>query len=494
MTEYEKYELEQEMLGEDPEEMPEDAFQGKQKHGQKKEKGKFWKGVLVGSLVTAFGGLLVVALAAGIWVVGRSVKAQEQFGVNPETAQESVGGSLDMEAISSKLKGIEQAIDMYFLFDEKDPEEAAKEKTMSAEDWIYTAYVMSFGDPYSSYYTVEDYQTLMDNTEGEYCGVGILVSQNVYTGVINILKVFKDAPAKEAGVLPGDILTGVDGLDVTGMDLSIVVSDHIKGEEGTNVTLTVYRESENEYLDLTMMRAIVQHPTVEYEMLADHVGYINLSSFEDVSANQFAAAVEDLEKQGMTELVLDIRNNTGGVVTAAEDIADYILPDGKDIVSFKGKGVADSTAVSRDGHQLDIPVAVLVNGQSASASEILSGCLGYHDSAVIVGTKTFGKGIAQGIFEIPDGSALKLTTAYYYLPSGECIHEKGIEPDVKVELKEELETMVEIPKDEDNQLQTAIAVLKEGEDVVKARLEAERAAAEAKAENEPEDAKKPDAE
>lgn len=484
MTEYEKNEIEQEMLGEDPANMQEDEFPEEPKRRRKEEKGKFWKGVLVGSLVTAFSGLLVVALAAGIWVVGRSVKTQEQSGVIQNAALEEAYTGLDMSVIGPKLKGIEEAINTYFLFDEEDPEEAAKEKTMSAEDWIYTAYVMSFGDPYSSYYTADDYQTLMDNTEGEYCGVGILVSQNVYTGVINILKVFKDAPAKTAGVLPGDILTGVDGLDVTGMDLSIVVSDHIKGEEGTDVTLTVYRESENEYLDLTMTRAIVQHPTVEYEMMADNVGYINLSSFEDVSGAQFAAAVEDLEAQGMTELVLDIRNNTGGVVTAAEEIADYILPDGKDIVSFKGKGVPDSTAVSKDGHQLDIPMVVLVNGESASASEILSGCLGYHDSAVIVGTKTFGKGIAQGIFAIPDGSALKLTTAYYYLPSGECIHKEGIEPDVVVELNEGLETMVEIPKDQDNQLQTAIAVLKEGEAVVKARLEEEKAAAEAAAEAE----------
>ena len=202
-------------------------------------------------------------------------------------------------------------------------------------------------------------------------------------------------------------------------------------------------------------------------------------------------------KEDVTEIIMNIKSlaikNTSatsepktayieyegeGVVTAAEDIADYILPDGKDIVSFKGKGIEDSTDVSRDRHQLDMPMAVLVNGQSASASEILSGALGYHDAAVIVGTKTFGKGIAQGMFSIPDGSALKLTTAYYYLPSGECIHEKGIEPDVEVELLEELETMVEIPKEKDNQLQAAIAVLLEGEDVVKERLEAEKKALE----------------
>ena len=473
MTEFEKNELEQT----ESEEKESDA-QTHKNNKRRESKGKFWKGVLVGSLVTCFCGILVVALAAGIWVVGRSVKVQEDIHAAHDIPLAEPDNSLDMSVIGPKLKGIEQAIDTYFLFDENDEDEDAKKATMSAEDWIYTAYVMSFGDPYSSYYTAEDYKTLMDNTEGEYCGVGVLVSQNVYTGVITVLKVFKDAPADIAGMLPGDLITAVGDVDVVGMDLSLVVSDHIKGEEGTDVTVTVFRESENDYIDLTMTRAIVQHPTVEHEMLANNIGYINLSSFEDVSGDQFAAAVEDLENQGMEALVLDIRNNSGGVVSAAEDIADYILPDGKEIVSFKGKAVEDSTSVSGDKHQMDIPIAVLVNGQSASASEILSGALGYHDSAVIVGTRTFGKGIAQGIFTIPDGRALKLTTAYYYLPSGECIHEKGIEPDVEVELNEELETMVEIPKADDNQLQAAIQVLLEGEEAVKARLEAEATKAE----------------
>ncbi len=456
----------------------------KHENENRESKGKFWKGVLTGALVTAFGGILAVAIAAGIWVVGRSANVQEPYHAASDIPLAEPDDSLDMLVIGPKLKGIEQAIDQYFLFDDKNKEEDAKEKTMSAEDWIYTAYVMSFGDPYSSYYTAEDYQALMDSTEGEYCGVGVLVSQNVYTGVINVLKVFKDAPADVAGMLPGDIITAVDGLDVIGMDLSLVVSDHIKGEEGTDVIVTVFRESENDYIDLVMTRAIVQHPTVEYEMLESNVGYVNLSSFEDVSTDQFITAVEDLESQGMEAMVLDLRNNTGGVVTAAEAIADYILPDGKEIVSFKGKAVPDSTEVANDGHQMDIPMVVLVNGQSASASEIVSGCLGYHGSATIVGTKTFGKGIAQGIFEIQDGSALKLTTAYYYLPSGECIHEEGIEPDVEVVLKDGLETLVEIPKEEDNQLQAAVDVLLEGEAAVKARLEAEKASEEAAAETE----------
>lgn len=442
---------------------------------RKSTNGKFWKGVLTGSLVTAFIGILVVMLAAGIWLVGRSVKTQKvqdsQVAEDADQNHSHTDDSLDMSVVGPKLKYIEQMLNKYFLFDE-DEEDEASEKNLSAEDWIYTAYVMSFGDPYTSYYTAENYESMMEEIDGEYCGVGVLVSQNVYTGVIQVLKVFKDAPADVAGMLPGDQITAVDGESVIGMDLSLVVSEHIKGEEGTDVVVSVYRASEEEYLNLTMTRAIVQNPTVEHEMLDDHIGYINLSSFEDVSTEQFISAVEELESLGMEALVLDIRNNSGGLVTTAEAIADYILPDGKEVVSFKGKAVEDSTYLAKDGHQMDIPMAVLVNGQSASASEILSGALGYHDSAVIVGTRTFGKGIAQGIFELPDGSAVKLTTAYYYLPSGECIHEKGVEPDVEVELEEELKTLVEIPKEDDNQLQTAIRVLLEGEDAVKASLEA----------------------
>ncbi|MBQ6855725.1 MAG: S41 family peptidase, partial [Lachnospiraceae bacterium] len=236
-------------------------------------------------------------------------------------------------------------------------------------------------------------------------------------------------------------------------------SDHIKGEEGTDVTITVYRDTADEYLDLPMVRAVVQNPTVEFEMLDDQVGYISLSSFEEVSVEQFKKAVDALEADGMKGLVLDLRNNGGGLVSAAESIADYMLPEGDVVVSFKGKGLPESVYVTSDEHQVDVPIVVLVNEESASASEVLTGALKDNDYATVVGTTTFGKGIAQGLFPMPDGSALKLTTAYYYFPSGECIHEIGIKPDVEVELEEELKSLVEIPKEDDNQLQRAVEVL-----------------------------------
>ena len=439
---------------------------------ERETKNKFWKGVLVGALVMAFCGLLVVGLAAGIWLVGRGAKIKEGSGLQTSITEQQEGVvevddyELDMAVIGPKLKYIEQLIDQYYLFDEDEERE-------NPIDWIYSGYVYSLQDPYSSYYTAEEYQSLMESAEGEYCGIGVMVSQNVYTGIVTVVKVFKGAPAEVAGMLPGDIITAVGDIDISGMDLSLVVSDHIKGEEGTEVSLTVYRDSTGEYIDMTMERAVVQNPTVEYEMLDNQIGYVYLSSIEEVSTEQFIKAVEDLEEQEMESLILDLRNNGGGVVTAAEGISDYLIEDGKTIVSFKGKGVQDSTYVAKDGHEIEVPMVVLVNEQSASASEVLTGALRDNDTAIVVGTKTFGKGIAQGIFPIPDGSAVKLTTAYYYVPSGECIHKIGIEPDVAVELDEELKSMVEIPKEEDNQLQVAIDVLLEGEKVVKERLETE---------------------
>lgn len=439
---------------------------------ERETKNKFWKGVLVGALVTAFSGLIAVGMAAGIWIVARGVNVDQSAQV--QAADEGNGdGKLDMAKIGPKLNYMQELINQYFLFDEEEREDP--------EEWIYSGLVYSLQDPYSVYYTPEEYESVVESNEGEYCGIGVQVSQNVYTGIITVVKVFKGTPAEKAGMLPGDILTAVGDMDVSGLDLSLLVSDYIKGEEGTEVSLTVYRESTEDYVEMTMERAMVENPTVEYTMLENKIGYISLSSFEEVSGDQFKKAVDSLEGEGMEGLVVDLRNNGGGVVNAAKAIADYLLPEGDAIVSFKGKGVPDSSFSSEDGHQVDVPIVVLVNGQSASASEVLTGALKDNDWGTVVGTKTFGKGIAQGVFPMMDGSAVKLTTAYYYVPSGECIHELGIEPDVEVELREDLRSMIEIPKDEDNQLKAAVGVLLRGTDAVKKELEALEETAEADA-------------
>lgn len=440
---------------------------------EKETKNKFWKGVLVGALVTAFAGFAVVGFATGIWIIGRRTSESQSIQATGTDANK-----LDMKKIEPKLQYMEALIDKYFLFDENMTEEEQK-KNGTAEDWIYRGYMYSLNDPYSVYYDKDEYTSLNEENSGTYCGIGVQVSQNVYTGIITAVKVFKDSPAQEAGMFPGDILYKVEDIEATGEDLSLLVSDHIRGEEGTKVHLTVYRQSTDEYVEMDVERRMVENPTVEYEMLENKAGYISLSSFEEVSSEQFKKAVDDLTAQGMEKLIVDLRNNGGGVVQAAKEIADYLLPDGKTIVSFKGKGIDDSTYSSDDGHEVDVPIVLLVNGESASASEVLTGALKDNNWATIVGEKTFGKGIAQGVFNLPDGSGLKLTTAYYYTPSGECIHKLGIEPDVTVALAEDLKSKIEIPKDEDNQLQTALEVFGEGVDAVKAKISEETGETEA---------------
>lgn len=438
------------------------------KENGREGRSRFWKGALAGSLVTAFVVLAAVGMAAGIWIMGRQTQETRQA-VLPEPEGEY---GLDMGRLAPKLGYMQQLIDQYYLFDEDEERE-------NPEDWIYTGYVYSLQDPYSTYYTAEEYESVQESSNGEYCGIGVQVSQNVNTGIITVIRVFKDSPADKAGMRPGDVITGVGDVDAAGMDLSILVSDHIKGEEGTEVTVTVFRESIEDSLDLTMTREIVENPTVEYDLLEDNVGYISISAFEEVTGDQFKTAADSLLGKGAKSLIIDLRNNGGGVVIASTDIADYLLPDGKTIVSFKGKGVDDSVKITEDGHQVDVPIILLVNGESASASEVLTGALKDNGWATVVGTKTFGKGIAQGIFDLPDGSALKLTTAYYYVPSGECIHEVGIEPDLLVELDEGLESMIEIPREQDNQLKAAMDVAVNGLEEAEKRVEESAAALEA---------------
>ena len=428
-------------------------------------KNKFWKGALVGALLTAFAGLIIVGMSLGIFLIGRTAIDGPQQAAESNQA-ENQNGSLDVNRITKKITTLQQIIDKYYLFDED---------TTQVEDWIYKGMMFGLNDPYTTYYTAEEYQKLNEDTEGEYHGIGVMISQNRGTGLITVIKVFKDTPAAEAGMRPGDILYKVGDMEVTGMDMDILVKDYIKGKDGSEVELTVFRQDEGEYVDLKMERRNVTVQTVEYQMLEDHVGYIAVSQFDVVTADQFKAAVDDLEKQGMKKLVVDLRNNPGGVLGTVVDMLDYILPDDlaiegdKDLVRTNpeatllvymadknGKGEQEYAS---DGHSLDIPMAVLVNGESASASEVFTGAMKDYGRATIVGTKTFGKGIVQNLIPLDNGTAIKMTTAHYYTPSGFDLHGKGIEPDVEVELKEELRNQITVDVKEDNQIEAALKAL-----------------------------------
>lgn len=435
---------------------------------ENKNKSRFWEGVLTGALLMALVGLIIAGVTIGMSVVGRSVLNSRDVQTQAESSE---NGGLNMNRIEKKMSLIQAVIDRYFLFDE-DLEQV--------EEGIYSGLMSGLGDPYSVYYTEEEYDLLMEDTEGVYCGIGAMISQDRTTGIMTIIKVFENTPALEAGLQPGDIIYMVDGEDVTALELDLVVNKYVKGEENTEVTLTVLRGTE--YVELTMTRRLVETPTVEYQMLENHIGYIVVSQFDMVTASQFIAAAEDLESQGMEKLIIDLRENPGGVIDAAVDMLAYILPEdqmngmlvytedkngkgdrffSKDgqILAESDNGTPNSNYPKEDGHEMDLPIAVLVNENSASCSELFTGALMDYDWATVVGTKTFGKGIVQSLVPLGDGSAVKLTVSRYYTPSGFNLHEVGLTPDVEVELSDELKTQAVITLEEDNQLQAAIEAL-----------------------------------
>ncbi len=359
---------------------------------------------------------------------------------------------------------------------EKDGEKAFLEKANSLEALIHKYYwedveeddlyegmyqgmLWSLGDPYSCYYTKEDYAALMEEIEGTYCGIGALVSQNASTKVITIVRPFVDGPAYKAGMLPGDILTKIDGEDVSAWDIDLAVK-HMKGEQGTIVEVEVWRSSVGEYVDLTITRDLVEVETVTYEMLDDSIGYIYVMQFDEITTQQFETALNALNEQGMKGLIVDIRDNGGGLLTTVCDMLDMFLEEDDLIVYTLDKYDTKEEIFAHEGSIETLPMAVLVNGYSASASEIFSGALQDYGLATIVGTQSFGKGIVQSIIPLTDGSAVKLTVSTYYTPDGRNIHGTGITPDVVVELAEELRQKPVVPLSEDNQVQAAVAEVK----------------------------------
>ena len=442
---------------------------------EKKNKNRFWTGVLVGALVTAFAGLVIVGIAAGISIIGHTVMDGQSMAGIIESSGNPEEEALNLQRIGNKLDLLEQVVDDYFLFEED-------VDTEQMEAGIYKGMLAGLEDPYTTYYTAEEYRAMTEETEGVYCGIGVQVSQNLETGIITILRVFPGSPAEEAGLKKGDILYKVGALDVYDQELDTLVSQYIRGEEGTFVDLTVLRDGEE--ISATVERRMVESVTVEAQLLPDKTGYVMVTQFDLVTADQFISAGDSLEKQGMERLVIDLRDNPGGVVDACVKMAAYLLPEDQyegTILStadkngkgdryycqggkllFEGSGSNPEYPMD-DGHELDMPIAVLINGMSASASEVFAGALRDYGMATLVGTTSFGKGIVQALLPLDDGSAVKVTIAHYYTPAGHDIHKKGLEPDVEIELEldEDLIGQYDVPLDRDNQVQKAIEVLKQ---------------------------------
>ena len=356
------------------------------------------------------------------------------------------GEILSDMAFTQKIKYLEKMIDQEYLGDIN---------TDDLEEGVYSGLIYGLGDVYSRYYTKEQYEQENATTEGSYVGIGVSMQANADGGV-QIVECYKGSTAEEAGLKSGDVITAIDGEDITDAELSDVVSI-IKENKNKEIVLTVQRQGEDTQ-EITVKVSDVELPSVFGEMLDDDTGYIQITEFKGVTAEQYEKVFADLKDQGMKKLVVDLRDNPGGLLNIVCDILRDILPEGL-IVYTEDKNGNRSEETCDGKNPLDMPLAVLVNGNSASASEIFAGAVKDYGIGTIVGTTTYGKGVVQSIRQLSDGSAVKLTIADYYTPKGKSINKTGIKPDVEVEPDPELVNKDEITHDEDNQLQEALKVL-----------------------------------
>lgn len=351
-----------------------------------------------------------------------------------------------------KIEVLEELIEEDYL-EEADKEELA--------EGMYTGLLAGLGDVYSRYYTAEEYEELTKETDGSYVGIGILMQKHEDDGV-EVVECYEGSPGEAAGLLEGDILLAVDGKKIAGMELT-EVSSLIKNTDADHVILTVKREGNENTFDLEVQICDVELKYVSYQMYDEAIGYMEVSEFTGVTAKQYREAFEALKEQGMEKLIVDLRENPGGLYTSVCEILDDILPEGLIVYTEDKYGEREETFSDAEA-PLAIEMAVLVNENSASASEIFAGAIQDYGAGIIVGTTTYGKGVVQSIYHLEDGSAVKLTVSKYYTPNGKCIHEIGIVPDIEVELDKEayLEAIENEPEEKiwDNQVEAAAEALR----------------------------------
>ena len=351
-----------------------------------------------------------------------------------------------------KLDALLQLIQMYY-YEDVDTDEMLESAAFGL--------VAGIGDVYSTYYSKEDMEAFNEETEGEYAGIGCQLLADPTDQLITVTRVFKGSPAEEAGMRTGDKIVYVNDVYYSAYEMDAAV-DVMRGTPGESVKVTVMRGLET--IDFDITRKVVNINYVEHQILDGNISYVMVFDFLGDAVEGFARALKSFEEAGVCGMIIDLRNNGGGLLDASVAMADMILPAGT-VVSMRDK-YDNEEVFEIDNEYYDVPMVVLVNGYSASASEILSGAIRDYGEGTLVGTTTFGKGVVQSVVDFPDGSGLKVTTARYYTPSGECIHEVGIEPHVTVELDEEVVTLYGInnlPHDQDAQLQKAIELIESGE-------------------------------
>lgn len=388
---------------------------------------EFLSGFLVGICVilTIFAIVMDVAIlkygdtVESIYVLAKNAVAGN---VKAEDGGQAVFSSSE---VAAKLDMLHAYTEQYYLRDADI--EAEKEA-------VYKALISSLEDPYSVYYTKEEYQKMNEKLEGSYVGIGVTALYHKDTGKISVEEVTKGGGADDAGLKEGDIFFSIQGESVEGLSLSELAAK-LKGKEGSSIEVSVMREGEKEPKKFIVACREVELQTVEYKMLEDNTGYIAVSSFSQTTPKQFDEAIKELSSLGMEAMVIDLRDNGGGSLGACVEMLDRLLPEGL-LVYTKTKDGKEKKYMSTDKEVFDKPLAVLMNENSASASEIFAGAIQDRKAGILVGTKSFGKGIVQKIYPLDDGSAVKLTNSEYFTPNGNNIHGIGITPDLEVEQEE----------------------------------------------------------
>ena len=363
----------------------------------------------------------------------------------------------DGSTLAAKIDKVNAHIKQEYLYDDYD--------RSAMDEAAVKAYVDALDEPYTHYYTPDEFEAYVGEVEDSYVGIGVVIAADEEADKIIIIAPTEDSPAREAGLRPGDYILAVDDKDYAADEMDACVSAIRAGKPGTKVKLTTERDGK--VMETEIERREISAHSVHSEMVEGSIGYLRLSEFntsddssDEDTYTEFVSNITELKKQGMEKLIIDLRDNPGGVFGVAVDIADYILPEG--IVTYTETKTGKRTDYKSDDAELNIPIVVLINGNSASAAEVLTGALKDYGRAEVVGTTSYGKGIVQTVYPFSDGSGMSMTTAKYYTPKGVCIHDIGIEPDHVVELPEEYKDkyITEIPREEDTQYQKALELLR----------------------------------
>lgn len=389
--------------------------------------------------------IMIIALTIFITFMVTSISLYTYFTKNPLAISSS---SSESTKLATKLEKYKEIINKYYLgeVDENKLQEGA-----------IKGYIEGLDDPYTEYISKEDMDSYLDDTMGNFVGIGIYMIKNTQSDRIQVLSTIKGSPAEKAGIQAGDLIISVDGIEYKADDMT-TASNNIKGEEGTSVTVEILRGAQN--LKFDIKREKVKVNQVEGKVLSDNIGYIKFTSFDETTAEDFKAKYEELAKQNIKSLIIDLRNNGGGIVDQALEIADYMTDKDSVLLYEVDKNNKETVKKAKEDAIINMPIIILTNENTASASEILAGALKDLGKAKTVGTTTYGKGVIQQILKLNDGSGLKITIEEYQTPNRNKINKVGIEPDEKVELPETVTNPLIVKENEDTQLQKAIEMLK----------------------------------